>query len=285
MPTSVIIADDHCAIRSVLRLLVDDEPDMCVVAEAEDGDVALRLVHEHRPDVLLADISMPGPSGIQLAASLRETLPCTRVLIVTMHEDFDLVMDAMTAGAGGYLVKQRLDGHVTKAIRAIASGGTYFPRDLASRPAPQANVIGAILPDQLTASDRELLRQIATRLDARPDCSGAWCKPRSGRGPAGRVIEQAGASQPRRANSLRSRSRLSPVKLLSGVWSSPRYLGVEPCHYVNLHNLIDAHASPALPSPGCRPAAPRTQPSPHSRTFLPRSCPISRSTCRAAAID
>ena len=221
MTTSVIIADDHCAIRSVLRTLIDDEPDMRVVAEAEDGDVALHMVHAHRPDVLLADFSMPGPSGIQLAARLRKTLPSTRVLIVTMHEDFDLVMDAMAAGAAGYLVKQRLDGHVTKAIRALAGGGTYFPPDLVARPTSDANVIGVVPPDQLTADDLDATASNRTGLYASADCCSAWRKPRSGRESAGRVIAQAGASQPYRPNSIRSRSRPGRVRPLSGVWSSP----------------------------------------------------------------
>jgi DNA-binding NarL/FixJ family response regulator len=159
--TSVIIADDHAGLRTALRQLIDDEPDMRVVAEAEDGDGALRLVHEHRPDVLLADISMPGPSGIQLAAALRNTVPSTRVLIVTMYEGSQLVRDAIAAGAAGYLVKQKLDGGLAQAIRAVAGGGPYFPADLASPPpvAPGA-MAGGIAPEQLAADDLALLRRI-----------------------------------------------------------------------------------------------------------------------------
>jgi two-component system response regulator NreC len=96
-----------------------------VVGEAADGDAALALAATLQPNVLLADISMPGLSGIEIAARLKTGQPDTRVLILTMHEDGSLVEEAMRAGASGYIVKRAVEAELIKAIRIVAAGGQY----------------------------------------------------------------------------------------------------------------------------------------------------------------
>jgi DNA-binding NarL/FixJ family response regulator len=122
----VLIADDHRLLRAGLRSLLAAEPDMQVVGEAADGTDALQLALELRPDVLLADISMPGPDGIELARWISRELPTTRVLMVSMHEDVRLVQDALAAGAAGYVSKRAAEADLVTAIRTVASGEVYL---------------------------------------------------------------------------------------------------------------------------------------------------------------
>lgn len=125
MPIRVLIADDHGILRAGLRSLLDSASETEVVGEARDGEEALRLAKELRPDVLLVDISMPGASGIEVARRLHGTLPETRVLILTVHEDQSLIQEAMRAGAAGYIVKRAVESELFNAIAAVQRGELY----------------------------------------------------------------------------------------------------------------------------------------------------------------
>ncbi|MGD8866860.1 MAG: response regulator transcription factor [Gemmatimonadales bacterium] len=125
MPIRVLIADDHGILRAGLRSLLDSASETEVVGEARDGEEALRLAKELRPDVLLVDISMPGASGIEIARRLRGTLPETRVLILTVHEDQSLIREAIRAGAAGYIIKRAVESELFNAIAAVQRGELY----------------------------------------------------------------------------------------------------------------------------------------------------------------
>jgi two-component system, NarL family, response regulator NreC len=162
LTVSIIIADDHGLLRAGLASLLNSEPDLQVIAEAADGDTALDLAKELRPDVLLADISMPGASGIEIARALRTAAPGTRVLIVTMHEDLGLVREAISEGAAGYLIKRAAQEELLTAVRTVAKGDTYLPPALADRlrgTAHQPRETRAA-PD-LAPAELEMLRLIA----------------------------------------------------------------------------------------------------------------------------
>lgn len=158
MTTNIVIADDHGLVRAGLRMLLNGEPDFCVVGEAEDGQSALRIVGELEPDVLIADVSMPPPTGIELAALLRSRESATRVLIVTMHEDHALAMEAKQAGAAGYLTKRSLEAELSAAVRAVAPGGSYWQLDAESGQARGHEEHAA--PEILGDADRRLLRLV-----------------------------------------------------------------------------------------------------------------------------
>jgi two-component system response regulator NreC len=164
MPITVLIADDHGVLRGGLRALLKAESDLEVIGEAADGDAALTLAADLRPDVLLADISMPGPSGIEIAGRLKTSQPDTRVLILTMHEDGSLVEEAMRAGASGYIVKRAVETDLIKAIHTVADGGQYVHPEVGLRsPAggrPRPNPAGS-RGGGLTQSETEALRLIA----------------------------------------------------------------------------------------------------------------------------
>jgi two-component system response regulator NreC len=126
----ILIADDHGVLRAGLRSLLNAEPDMEVVAEAPDGDQALDMALRLRPDIALADISMPGPSGIELAERLGRLMPELRVIILTMHEDGGLLQEALRAGASGYILKRAVESELIGAIRRVARGDRYLPEEL-----------------------------------------------------------------------------------------------------------------------------------------------------------
>lgn len=119
---NVVIADDHAILRAGLRMLLHGQPDMRVVGEAENGDQALALVREKKPDVLLLDLSMPGTAGVETTSEIRKRSLRTRVLILTMHAGSAYVEAALAAGASGYILKRSLDSDLVSAIRNVHEG-------------------------------------------------------------------------------------------------------------------------------------------------------------------
>ncbi len=110
-----------------MRLLLGCDPDLRVVGEADNGYAALKLVEQLSPHVLLADIGMPGLSGIELAEKLRSRGSATRVLIVSVFEDRERVTQAIAAGAAGYLPKRAMEDELSRAVHVVFCGGTYLP--------------------------------------------------------------------------------------------------------------------------------------------------------------
>ena len=164
MPIRILVADDHGVLRAGLRALLNSEPDFQVVGEAADGQTAARLAEELRPDVALLDLSMPGLDGIQVTRQLKQTLPETRTLILTVHEDEGLLREAIKAGASGYIVKRAVESELISAIRAICAGSLYVHPSLTR--ALLKEISPSLVPDEnpsepLTAREIEVLRLIA----------------------------------------------------------------------------------------------------------------------------
>ncbi|CAG0935820.1 Oxygen regulatory protein NreC [Thermoflexales bacterium] len=159
MAVRILIADDHSVIRAGLRTILSAQPDLEIVGEAGDGNEALRLAHELRPDVVLTDISMPGPvgGGIAVARRLKETLPTVRVLILTVHEDESLLREAIQAGAAGYIVKRAAETELVSAIQAACRGDLYVHpamtrallKDLTTPPASKPLPLESLTPREI----------------------------------------------------------------------------------------------------------------------------------------
>jgi DNA-binding NarL/FixJ family response regulator len=128
----ILIADDHAMVRAGLRALLDAQPDMEVVGEAEDGLVIETRCRELRPDVILMDVTMPGRGGIAAVADVRRASPRTRIIVLTMHEDEAYVRLAASAGVDGYVLKRALAGELVAAIRAVHAGERRAPPELES---------------------------------------------------------------------------------------------------------------------------------------------------------
>ncbi len=122
----ILIADDHGIVRGGLRLLLERQPDMEVVAEAVDGVDAFESALAARPDLCILDVSMPRMTGLQAARQIRSHLPDTSVLILSMHDDERYLFDALKAGASGYVLKREVDHALLDAVRAVAAGQAFL---------------------------------------------------------------------------------------------------------------------------------------------------------------
>jgi DNA-binding NarL/FixJ family response regulator len=122
----VFLADDHKIVREGLTLLINNEPDMEVVGEAERVQTAVALVERLRPDVVVMDISMPGMSGLKATERLAKLSPTTFILTLTRHRDDGYVLSLLAAGTKGYVLKQSSSAELLRAIRAVAAGQTYL---------------------------------------------------------------------------------------------------------------------------------------------------------------
>lgn len=163
-PIRVLLADDHTLVRAGFRALLHSLGDVEIVAEAGDGDEALRLIEAHQPDVVLLDIAMPGLNGLEVAARVAERFPNVRVMMLSMYANEEYVLQALRAGAAGYLLKDADSNELELAVRAVARGDTYlsppvsksviedYVRRVSSEP-------GSF--DRLTPRQREVLQLIA----------------------------------------------------------------------------------------------------------------------------
>lgn len=130
-PIRVLLADDHDLLRQGLKMLLSLQPEIAVVGEACTGREALELAVEHRPDVVVLDISMPDMDGLEACTRIRAQAPATSVLILTMHESEAYFFQALRAGAAGYLVKKAAPGDLHTAILAVAQGESFLSPGLA----------------------------------------------------------------------------------------------------------------------------------------------------------
>ena len=130
MPVTVVIADDHSLVRQGLRRYLETAEEIEVVAEASSGAEAIALVIEHRPDVALLDIRMGDLDGIEATRKIRDASPETGVVILTAHEEHELVLDAVRAGARGYVLKARDADHLVQTVRMVAAGNMVIDPEL-----------------------------------------------------------------------------------------------------------------------------------------------------------
>lgn len=156
----ILIADDHGILRAGLRALLNDDPQLEVVAEAADGEEAIVMVAKHQPDIVLLDMNMPGLNGVEATRVLLSQYPQLKVLILTVHEDFGLVREALQAGASGYIIKRAVESELINAIKAVARGEIYVHPAMTRALLEPANENTAVSPntDQLTNREVDVLR-------------------------------------------------------------------------------------------------------------------------------
>lgn len=157
--TSILIADDHAVMRSGLRMLLEAEPDLEVVAEAGDVAETIRRLKAYKPDVLLLDLHMPGGPSLQAMPEMREASPATSVVVLTMQNSIGYVREALRAGALGYVTKEAADAELVEAVRLAANEQPYLHPKLGARLATEPEQDG--LPDDLSEREAEVLRLIA----------------------------------------------------------------------------------------------------------------------------
>jgi two-component system response regulator NreC len=161
----ILIADDHTLLRSGIRALLEAEPDLTVVGEAEDGREAVRLAHQLHPHVVLMDIAMPLLNGLEATRQIKREHPETKVLVLTMYDHEEYFRQLLEVGASGYIIKRAAAGELVAAIRAVHNGQAvlspvitrllledYLHRDSSKSEAD---------PDALSPREREVLQLIA----------------------------------------------------------------------------------------------------------------------------
>lgn len=157
----IILVDDHVAIRSGVKRLLEEQADLTVVAEAENGDEAYRLYHQHHPDVMLMDMNMPGSSGLATLGQLKARYPDARVIMFTNHTEVVFAVQAISAGAKGYVLKSSTPDEVIQSVRQVASGKSYLSPEVAQQIALQ-NIAADHDPTRaLTPREFEIFRMLA----------------------------------------------------------------------------------------------------------------------------
>ena len=158
----ILIADDHGIVRGGLKMLIERQPDMSVVAEAEDGVDAFEQALSTRPDLCVLDVSMPRMTGLQAARQIRAHLPETQVLALSMHDDERYVFDALKAGASGYVLKREVDQALLNAIRAVSRGEAFLTSAVERTIVREwMNDSSSGPEDPLSPREREVLKLIA----------------------------------------------------------------------------------------------------------------------------
>jgi two-component system, NarL family, response regulator NreC len=158
----VLVVDDHAVVRSGLRLLLDGQPDIETVGEAENADRAVFEALETKPDVVLMDLVMPGKGGIEGMPAVLEAVPAAKVLVLSMQDDPRYVRAAFAAGATGYVLKEAADTDLVTAIRAVAAGEQYVHPSLGARMiAADAEAAAQAGSDPLSEREHEVLRLLA----------------------------------------------------------------------------------------------------------------------------
>jgi len=159
----VLIADDHAVLRHGLRLILQETPDLRVVGEAADGETAVTLTQELQPDVVLMDLNMPGLNGVEATHRIRSSQPHVHVVVLTISKKDKDLIEAVKAGAKGYLIKSAQSSEVIEAIRRVAAGEAILP------PALMARVLDELTnptptPEILTGREQEIIKLVAQGL-------------------------------------------------------------------------------------------------------------------------
>jgi two-component system, NarL family, response regulator NreC len=162
MSIRVLVVDDHAIVRSGLRRVLDAEDDIETVGEAPSAERAVFEALEHKPDVVLLDVVMPGKSGIEGLPAILQAVPEARVLVLSMQDDPRYVREAFEAGASGYVLKEAADTEVVDAVRAVAAGTRYVHPALGARlVSADAEERRRADADPLSDREREVLRLLA----------------------------------------------------------------------------------------------------------------------------
>jgi two-component system, NarL family, invasion response regulator UvrY len=158
----VLLADDHSIVRAGLRRLVEESADMEVVAEAADGNEAIRLIRASQPDVAVIDLSMPHIDGLEVINRIHPEFPHLPILVLTMHAENQYVVRAIEAGAMGYITKQSAPEQLVKAIRKVVGGTRYLTDDATESLALRVSRGGQRSTlDELSTRELQVLRRLA----------------------------------------------------------------------------------------------------------------------------
>jgi DNA-binding NarL/FixJ family response regulator len=165
MSTRIILADDHPLIREGLKKILEQEMKLDVVAQASDGRTAIELVRQHRPDILIIDIGMPGLNGIETTRIIKQEFSEIKVIALSMHTERNIVADMLQAGASAYLLKDSAPDELEHAINLILKNKKYLSADVAGFVVDEfvqhREATKSKLPGELTHKEKEVLQLLA----------------------------------------------------------------------------------------------------------------------------
>ncbi|MBA2291384.1 MAG: response regulator transcription factor [Gemmatimonadales bacterium] len=170
----VVVIDDHAVVREGIRRVLEGEAGVEVVAEGKDGDEAIAAVERDRPDVLVLDVAMPGKSWLEVIREVHRQARRTRVLVLSMYDDPEYVVESVRAGARGYLLKDSAPAELRRAVRTVHRGETYFPAAVTARLAEAGKRPDPVQPATaiLSPREREVLIGIAQGLTNKQIAAG-----------------------------------------------------------------------------------------------------------------
>ena len=157
MKIRILLADDHTILRAGLKMMLNAQPDMEVVGEAQDGRQAIEETQKLQPDLVLMDITMPDVNGIEATRQIKRLVSDAKILMLTMHEHDEYVFQALQAGASGYMLKEAADTELITAIHVITSGQFYLS------PTAQSVVVGDYLQKVRTGEERDSYSSLTER--------------------------------------------------------------------------------------------------------------------------
>jgi DNA-binding NarL/FixJ family response regulator len=197
-PIRVILVDDHAVVRKGIREFLEDEGDLRVVAEAADGETALALAAEYKPDLVVLDIQMPGISGIEVARRLRATGNAVGILILTAYDDDPFIMAGIEAGANGYVLKSAAPEEIVRAVRAVYEGKSAVDPAVASKLiqylSGRSTAAAGKAPETLTDRELEVLALVAQGLTNRAIGRKLGISDRTVQGHLANIFGKLGAS-------------------------------------------------------------------------------------------
>lgn len=182
----IMIVDDHPLFREGLKTIISRDPRYRVVAEAGNGREGVAQAREHRPDIVLVDISMPGKNGIQMIRELRDVLPAGRFIIISMHSEADYIVEAFRSGASGYMVKESAASQLLRGLDTVAANELFLDSALSqevvfkllqNRQNPEASPEDTY--SSLTPREQEIMRMLAEGMSTKEIAGALFISPKT----------------------------------------------------------------------------------------------------------
>ncbi len=199
----IVLIDDHALFREGLRAIIENNTEYEVIAEAGSGRQAIRISKKLRPDLVVVDISLPDCSGIQLTREIRDLLPETRVMIVSMHSKIDYIVKAFQSGATGYVIKESASDTLLRGLRAVSKGEYFMDSSVSQKtieklmefPSKEAKIADAAY-ETLTAREQEVMLVLAEGLSIKEISERLFISPKTVENHRTSIMKKLGIQSP-----------------------------------------------------------------------------------------